>query len=331
MAEIRESYILSTGSYLPEKVLSNKDLESIVETSEDWILSRTGIEERRIAAENEFTSDMAAAAAKDALEKAKKNIEDIDLILVATSTPDYMCPSAASIIQEKLGADSIPAMDVNAACTGYVYGLSMAKAFVESGSYDNILLIASEKLSFIVDYEDRTTCILFGDGAGASIISSKGPGLKIKSINLGADGKQAGILGVEAGGCKVPASKESVENKKHFLKMNGREVFKHAVRRMAKCVQDVCAKEGITDTDIDYLVPHQANIRILDALTERFNMPKEKVFKTVNKYGNTSASSIIIALDEMLKEKQPKDGENVILVAFGAGLTWGSCLLTVSQ
>lgn len=327
----RESYILSTGSYLPEKVLTNKELEKMVDTSNDWIISRTGIEERRIAASDEFTSDMGVKAAKEALRKAGKEIKDIDLIVLATSSPDFLCPSGASIIQEKLNATDIPAMDVNAACTGYVYGLSVAKAFIESGMYENILLIASEKLSFIVDYEDRTTCILFGDGAGASVISSKGPGLKIRDANLGADGTQAAILGVEGGGCRMPATSNTVANKKHYLKMNGREVFKHAVRRMESCVKTVCSKAGIGENDINYLVPHQANTRILDALAERFNVPMDRVFKTVHKYGNTSASSIIIALDEMLTEKKVQNKENVMLVAFGAGLTWGACLLTVSS
>lgn len=328
MTALKPCYLLSTGSYVPEKVLSNEDLSKMVDTNDEWITTRTGIKERRIAKKGELTSHMGVNAAKIALQKAQMTIDDIDMIVVATSTPDYPCPSAANIIQDQLNAKHIGAMDVSAACTGFIYGLSVAKAYVESGLYQNVLLIASERLSDIVDYEDRGTCILFGDGAGAAILSNQKGKFQVNSIDLGSDGCQAEILFVEGGGGQCPASKESIEQRKHFLKMNGREVFKHAVRRMEASIKTVCEKEGIKDTDIDFLVPHQANVRILDALAERFSIPLEKVYKTVHKYGNTSASAIIIALDEMLANQEVKSGDKLMLVAFGAGLTWGAGLLS---
>ncbi len=320
--------IIGTGSYLPERVLSNVDLEKMVDTSDDWILTRTGMKERRLAHENEHTSFMGSEAAKKAMEDAGVAAADIDMILVATLSPDYAFPSTAAIIQADLKAEKAAALDFQAACTGYVYGLSLARAYVESGLCKNVLLIASEKLSSIVDYEDRTTCVLFGDGAGASVISDEGEGLAIKHVCLGADGNQAELLIMPAGGSRHPASKDTVERRLHYLKMDGKEVFKHAVRRMEAAANQCLEEVGIKKDDISWLVPHQANIRIINALAKRFEMPDDRVFKTIHKYGNTSASSVIIALDELRKEQPIKSEEHLLLVAFGAGLTWGASVLT---
>jgi len=324
----REARIIGTGSYLPERVLTNKDLEKMVETSDEWIVTRTGMKERRIAGENEFTSHMGLQAAKCALEAAGKRPDEIDLILVATCTPDYMFPSTAAIIQRELKAPQAAAFDFQAACTGYLYGLSMAKGFIEGGIYKNILLIASEKLSSIVNYKDRNTCVLFGDGAAACVVSDQGDGFLIREVCLGADGEVAELLMLPAGGCRLPASQETVEKQKHFIVMEGKEVFKHAVRRMESAAKECLDKAKMAQEAIDWLVPHQANERIIDAIAKRFAIGEEKVFKTVHKYGNTSASAVAIALDELIRVKSVREGENMLLIAFGAGFTWGASILT---
>lgn len=320
--------IVGTGSYLPEKILTNSDLEKLVDTSDEWIVSRTGMKERRIAREDEFTSDMALDASKDALANANMPADSIDLILCATLTPDYTFPSTACLLQSKLGATKAAAMDIQAACTGYIYGLSMAKAFVESGLYKNVLLVASEKLSSIVNYKDRNTCVLFGDGAAACIVSAQGKGLFIRDVSLGADGEQAELLILPAGGSRNPATAETVSADLHYLKMEGKEVFKHAVRRMESSCKECIDRIGLKESDISWLIPHQANIRIIEAMAKRFELPLERVFITLHKYGNTSASSIGIALHEFLNEKPVANGENLLLTAFGAGLTWGAAVLT---
>lgn len=324
---MKKAIIIGTGSYLPERVLSNGDLEKMVDTSDEWIVSRTGIRERRIAAEGESTSDMGIKAAEKAIEKAQIDPKKIDLVLVATLSPDYMFPSTACIIQSKMNLDAA-AMDIQAACSGFIYVLSVAKAYVESGLYQNILVVASEKLSAITDYEDRGTCILFGDGAAACIVSNQGKGLRIRDIVLGSDGCQGEILMMPGGGSNHPATKESVDAKMHYIKMEGKDVFKHAVRRMETSSKECIDKAGLQESDISWLIPHQANIRIIDAIAKRFEVPYERVFITIDKYGNTSSSSIGIALDEFLNEKKLLLGENVLLTAFGAGLTWGSTVLT---
>ena len=323
--------IIGTGSYLPERVLTNRDLEQMVETSDEWIFTRTGMKERRIAAVDEFTSDMGAAAARKALEKANLKAEELDLILVATLTPDYMFPSTAVLIQNELKAPQAAAFDFQAACTGFLYGLSIAKGYIESGFYKNILVIASEKLSSIVDYKDRNTCILFGDGAAAAVVSGNGSGLTIREICLGADGEVAELLMLPAGGCREPASIDSVAKGKHFIAMDGKEVFKHAVRRMEGAAKECLEKANLSEDAVDWLIPHQANKRIIDAIAKRFSIEDEKVYKTVEKYGNTSASAVAIALDELTLEKTINEGENILLVAFGAGFTWGATLLTMES
>ena len=321
--------IIGTGSYLPERVLSNGDLEKMVDTNDEWIVTRTGMRERRIARADEFSSDMGIAAAKAALADAKMSPEEIDFILVATLTPDYLCPNTACLIQQALGAKRSCAVDLQAACTGYLYALAMAKSFIEAGMYHNVLIIAVEKLSSITNYKDRSTCILFGDGAGACVVSSKGSGLAISSVHLGADGEQAELLILPAGGCRLPASEETVKNDQHYIRMAGNEVFKHAVRRMEAACKECLNDAGLLERDISWLIPHQANLRIIDAIGKRFeHLPDDRIYKTVHKYGNTSASSIGIALDELRKEHQIQSGERILLTAFGGGFTWGAAILT---
>ncbi len=325
---MRKAKIIGTGSYLPKKTLSNSDLEKMVETSDEWIFTRTGMRERRIAEKDEFTSTMGVEAAKRAIENAKIQPEDIDFILVATLTPDYLFPSTACLIQEQLGLKNVPGMDVQAACTGFLYALSVAKGFIEAGLYKNILVIASEKLSSIVDYEDRTTCVLFGDGAGACIVSSAEQGLNLESFCLGSDGEQAELLLLPAGGCKNPTSNQTVKEKMHYIKMEGNEVFKHAVRRMEAASKECLIKANVKEEEISWFIPHQANVRIIDAMAKRFtHLPQERIYKTVHKYGNTSASTVIIALDELMRKGTVKDKENILLTAFGSGFTWGAVLL----
>lgn len=324
---MKQAIIIGTGSYLPERVLSNSDLEKLVDTNDEWITTRTGIKERRIAAQDESTSDMGVIAAKKAIEKAQIDPKKIDLVLVATLTPDYIFPSTACIIQSKLQLEAA-ALDIQAACSGFVYVLSVAKAFIESGLYQNILVVASEKLSSIIDYQDRGTCIIFGDGAAACIVSNQGKGLRIRDAVLGSDGCHKDIVWMPGGGSSQPATKESVDARLHYIKMEGKEVFKHAVRRMESSCKECLEKAGLQESDISWLIPHQANIRIIEAIAKRFAVPYEKVFITINKYGNTSSSSIGIALDELLSQKKIAPGENLLLTAFGAGLTWGSTVLT---
>jgi 3-oxoacyl-[acyl-carrier-protein] synthase-3 len=320
--------IIGTGSYLPKKVLTNQDLEKLVETSDEWITSRTGMKERRIASEEEPTSFMGLEAAKVALKRAQVSPEEIDFIIVATITPDYPFPSTACLIQAALQANHAGGIDIQAACSGYIYGLSLAKAYVEAGIYRHVLVIASEKLSSFTDYQDRTTCVLFGDGAAACVVGAEGKGLSVDSIVLGADGTQKDLLYMPAGGARQPASLETVQGRQHFIKMEGKETYKHAVRRMESAAIQCLEKAGYLEEHISYLVPHQANMRIIEGLAKRFKVSMDKVFLTIHKYGNTSASSCGIALDELLQEKEIREGEHLLLVAFGAGLTWGASILT---
>ncbi len=325
---MKKARIIGTGSYLPERILSNADLEKIVDTTDEWIVSRTGMKERRIADENEYTSDMGIQAAKAAIEDANIDVGAIDCIIVATLTPDYIFPSTASLVQQGLGLEEIPAVDMQAACTGYIYALAQSKAYIESGMYENVLVIASEKLSAVTDYEDRNTCVLFGDGAAACVVSHTGAGYHIDAITLGCDGKQSDLLYQPAGGVRKPASAATIEGREHFIKMNGKEVFKHAVRRMESASVEALEKSGLDKTQVSWLVPHQANTRIIETLAKRFEIPMERVFMTIHKYGNTSASAVGIALDELEKTSTPKVSEHILLTAFGAGLTWGAAVLT---
>lgn len=326
-----QARISGIGSYLPERVLSNHDLEKMVDTNDEWISSRTGIKERRIAAENEFCSDMAFKAAKKALTDSKVSPEEIDLIIVATATPDHPTPSTAAIVQGKIGACNAGALDIQAACTGYLYGLSMGKAFVESGMYRNILLIASDKMSAFVDYQDRNTCVIFGDGASAAMISAEGSGFLIDSICLGSDGEFSGLISIPAGGSRTPPTEETVKARQHYFHMAGKETFKHAVRRMSAAAKQCLKQAGMQKEQLSWIIPHQANKRIIDAIAKSFQVTDDKVGKTIHKYGNTSASSLAITLDELRTEQTINPGEHLLLVAFGAGLTWGASILTKTE
>ncbi|AWM16461.1 beta-ketoacyl-ACP synthase III [Bacillus inaquosorum] len=301
--------ILGVGRYIPEKVLTNQDLEKMVETSDEWIRTRTGIEERRIAADDVYSSHMAVAAAKKALEQAEVAAEDLDMILVATVTPDQAFPTVSCMIQEQLGAKKACAMDISAACAGFMYGVVTGKQFIESGTYKHVLVVGVEKLSSITDWEDRNTAVLFGDGAGAAVVGPVSDDRGILSFELGADGTGGQHLYL---------------NEKGHTIMNGREVFKFAVRQMGESCVNVIEKAGLSKEDVDFLIPHQANIRIMEAARERLELPVEKMSKTVHKYGNTSAASIPISLVEELEAGKIKDGDVIVMVGFGGGLTWGA-------
>lgn len=299
--------LIGVGKYVPSKVVTNHDLEQRIDTNDEWIRTRTGIEERRIADENTDTSDMAYEAAKQAIENSGVQPEDIGMIIVATVTPDRPFPSVATILQERLGAKNAAAMDVSAACAGFMYGVVTAKHFVEAATYKHVLVVGVEKLSKITDWEDRNTAVLFGDGAGAAVVSQVSEGRGILSFELGADG---------TGGKHLYQDE--------FIRMNGREVFKFAVRQMGESAVNVTEKAGLTTEDVDYLIPHQANIRIMEASRERLGLPVEKMSKSVHKYGNTSAASIPISLFDDLQEGRVKDDDIIVLVGFGGGLTWGA-------
>ncbi len=324
--------ITGLGSYLPERALTNADLEKMVETSHEWIVTRSGIVERRIAAEKEYASTMGIEAAKKALEHAGVKAADVDCIIVSTMTPDFLCPSTAAIIQHGLQAHRAFAFDIQAACSGFIYGLSLAKAFIESGAHSSILVIATEKNSAFVDYTDRTTCVLFGDGAGAALVQKAGSGCAsgytIDHVCLGTDGEQSELICIPASGCRQPATDESVRTRQHYLKMVGSEVYKHAVRRMEMAIKHCLEAMQVPESDISWLIPHQANLRIMEAISKRFSIPWERVVKTIEKYGNTSSSTVPIALHELDRSSGLKQDERCLLVAFGGGLTWGASLLT---
>lgn len=303
--------ILGLGRYLPEKIVTNADLEKIMDTSDEWIRTRTGIEERRIAEDDMNTSDMAYEAAKAALKNADISAKEIDLILVATVTPDQSFPTIACMIQEKLGAEKAAAMDVSAACAGFMYAMITAQQFIQTGAYKHVLIVGVEKLSKITNWEDRNTAVLFGDGAGAAVVGPVSEGRGILSFELGADG---------TGGKHLMQDGE-------FITMNGREVFKFAVRQMGESSLNVLEKAGLSKEDVDLLVPHQANIRIMEASRERLGLPVEKMTKTVHKYGNTSSASIPIALVEEMEAGRIKEDDLIVMVGFGGGLTWGAIAL----
>lgn len=327
MRQLRPVGIIGTGKYVPEKILTNSDLEKIVETNDEWIVSRTGIRERHIAAPHEATSDLAYEAALKALDSAGMKAEDLDLIIIATVTPDSAFPSTACILQDKLGAKGAAAFDLSAACSGFVYSLATAVGFIQNGMYNNALIIGADTLSRITDYTDRNTCVLFGDGAGAVIIGEVPEGRGFQSFDLGAEGSGGNLLKLEAGGSRLPASQQTVQDKKHFIYMNGREVFKFAVRVMGSATERVLTKAGLGKEDIDLFVPHQANIRIIQSAMQRLDLPPEKCVINVDKYANTSAASIPLALVEAAEEGRMKEGDTVLMVGFGGGLTWGASVL----
>ena len=328
MSEKIHAGILGTGSYLPEKVVTNKDMEKLVETSDEWITTRTGIRQRHMAAEGQTTSDMATEAAKKALQKAGLKASDLDLIIVATITPDMPTPATACFVQSKLGALQAAAFDVSAACSGFVYGLTVAKAFVESGTYKHILLIGAEKLTAFIDWKDRGTCVLFGDGAGAVIIGPVAASQhEILSTYMGANGDQADLLKIPGGGCKFPSTIQTVEQRMNTLKMEGKEIFKIAVKVMSEATLEAMKRAGIGMDQVDLVIPHQANLRIIQSIGDKLSVPEEKMFVNLDRVGNTSAGSIGIALDEAVQTGRIKKGQNIVLVAFGAGTTLASAVL----
>ncbi len=318
--------IAGVGSYAPEKILTNSDLEKIVETSDEWIVSRTGIKERRIAAQEEASSDMAAHAARVALEVAGVSADGIDVVLVATVTPDYLFPSTACVLQSKLKAKNAYSFDVSAGCSGFLYALHIGRDMIDSGRAQTVLAVGVETLSKIMDYQDRTTCVLFGDGAGAAVLQkSDTPG--ILSSCMGSDGENWNLLYMPGGGSRIPATEESVRARSHFLKMQGNEVFKIAVKAMETASDKAMKLAGIDSSDIDFFIPHQANYRIIEAIRKRMDFPEQKVSVNLDRYGNTSSASIPIALNEAIHEGRVCKGSTLLLAAFGAGFTWGSCVV----
>ncbi|MFX4266498.1 beta-ketoacyl-ACP synthase III [Aliarcobacter butzleri] len=318
----------SIGAYIPPKIMSNADFEKIIDTSDEWITKRTGIKERRIANEGEASSDLGTRAGELAIERAGISKEEIDLVICATVTPDFLCmPSTACLIAAKLGLPNVMAFDVSAACTGFVYALNVAKAFIESGMKKNVLIVGAEKYSAILDYTDRTTCFLFGDGAGAAIISATNDkNESIIDINCSSDGNYEDLIKTPGGGSKNPCSQEVLENKMACIKMKGNETFKLAVKTLTSDVKTMLEKHNLTNEDINHFIPHQANYRIIKAVGEALDLSDEKTVVTVDKYGNTSAASIPMAMNYAFEQGKIKAGDTILFDAFGGGLTWGSAL-----
>ena len=323
----RTCSITGVGSYVPERILTNADLEKMVETTDEWITTRTGIKERRIAAANEFTSDLAAKAAGRALEMAGVTAEQIDLIIIATLTPDMPFPSTACLVQRKLGAARAAAFDMEAACSGFIYALEIGQQFIMSGTYETVLVVGAEKLSSIVNWKDRNTCVLFGDGAGAAILQNRENSHGLLTAVMGADGNKADLLSMPGGGSACPATAESVSAGMHYLRMDGKETFKNAVNAMVSAANEAMRRCNIDITKIKCVIPHQANQRIVDAVGERLNCTPDQVFINLHKYGNTSAASVAIALDEAVSSGKILRGDLILLVVFGAGLTWGAAVI----
>jgi 3-oxoacyl-[acyl-carrier-protein] synthase-3 len=319
--------IIGTGSYAPKKVVTNHDLAKVLDTNDEWITERTGIKQRHIADKNETTSDLAYEASVRALKAAKLSAQDLDLIIVATMSPDSVMPSTGCILQEKLGAKKAAAFDMFAACSGFVYGLSIANAFIKSGMYENVLIVGAEILSRFVDWEDRTTCVLFGDGAGAVVLQRFTGKRGILSTHMHSDGSLGHILALPAGGATHPPTAETIQKKMHFITMKGNEVFKSAVRALGEVAQEALDFNNIKHEDLDFLIPHQANLRIIQAMAQRLKMPMEKVVLTLPQYGNTSAASIPMAMDEAVRDGRIKENDLILLEAFGGGLTWGAALI----
>ena len=330
-AKLCNAGILGTGFYVPEKIMTNADLEKIVETSDEWIVERTGIKERRIAEDNQPMSDLALRAAKAALDDAGVAAEDLDFIIVATLTSDRIIPSTACMIQNLLGAKHAAAFDLSAACSGFAYAASVAAQFIETGAYKKALVIGAETLSKYINWEDRNTCVLFGDGAGAAVLGQVEEGYGILSFDLGSDGSGGDAIQIPSSGSLMPVSKESIDQKLNLIHMNGRDVFKFAVKAMGKTVKNSLAKIDMPQEKIDWLVPHQANIRIIESAAKRLSMPMDKVIVNIHKYGNMSAACIPIALAEAAAAKRFKKGDIIALSGFGAGLTWASCIIRWSK
>jgi len=319
--------IIGTGSYVPERILSNADLERMVDTSDEWIISRTGIRERRIAAESEFTSHMAAKAAERAMENAGVTVDEIDLIIVATVSPDTNFPATACWVQKWLGAKNAACFDVGAACSGFLYSVEIAQQFIANHTYETILVIGADKLSALVNWEDRNTCVLFGDGAGAAILRSRPDSHGVITTHMGSDGDFSDILIMPGGGCALPVTAENIADRPNTIRMNGKETFKQAVNTMLNATRRALEKSGLTTDDLACIIPHQANIRIIEALADRIDVPMEKFHINLDRFGNTSAAAVAIALDEAHRAGRFKVGDYILLVVFGGGLTWASSVI----
>jgi len=323
----RTCAVAGVGSYVPSRVLTNADLQRMVNTSDEWITTRTGIKERRLAAPDEATSDLAAKAAVKAMASAQITADQVDLIIVATVTPDMLFPSTACLVQEKIGAKRAAAFDIEAACSGFIYGLEIGQQFIMSRTFDTVLVIAADKLSAIVDWTDRNTCVLFGDGAGAAVLQNLPHSHGLLTAFMGADGGKGSVLCVPAGGSRVPATADSVANRLHFLRMDGKETYKNAVHAMHSAAEEVLRRCELDIAQIKCVIPHQANRRIIDAVGERLGATPEQLFVNLEKYGNTSAASVGIALDEAVAQGRIHRGDLVLLTVFGGGFTWAAALI----
>lgn len=319
--------IVGTGSYAPDRILTNAELEKMVETTDEWIVTRTGIRERHIAAAEQATSDLAAEAARRALADAGVKAEDVGLIVVATITPDMGFPSTACLVQTLIGAENAFCFDLEAACSGFIFALETAKNYVASGTVETALVIGAEKMSAFVDWKDRNTCVLFGDAAGAAVVQARNAPHGLMASAFGSDGSLGELLMLPAGGSRRPASEQTVKDRLHYLKMAGREVFKHAVNNMVKSSKEAIRRAGLTAHDIDWIIPHQANLRIIDAIADRLGEPREKLVINLDRYGNTSAATITVALDELARSGKLKKGHRILLTAFGGGFTWGASVV----
>ncbi len=326
---LTQSVILGTGSYLPERVLSNTDLEKMVDTSDQWIRERTGISERRVAKPEEATSHLSIRASTQALEAAGVDAGEVDLIIVTTLTPDTMCPAAACWLQSHIGAKKAAAFDLNAACSGFVYGLQAADAYIRSGMAKTVLLVSADVMTRVVDWEDRSTCVLWGDGAGAVVVGASENGQRgVMDSRTYSDGKEGDLILVPGGGSRfAPMTPEDIHDKEHLLQMRGQETFKTAVRYFANVCKETLDRSGLTLDDVDVFIPHQANLRIIEAVAKRLELSMDKVILTISKYGNMSAATIPVALDEAVRTGKIKSGDNVLMAAFGGGLTWGAALV----
>ena len=323
----RTCSIVGSGSYVPERIVTNADLAKMVDTSDEWITSRTGIRERRVAAAGEFTSDIAAKAAAKALAKAGVTADQIDLIIVATITPDMPFPATACLVQQKIGARRAAAFDLEAACSGFIYALEIGQQFIMSRTYETVLVIGAEKLSSIIDWKDRNTCVLFGDGAGAAVLQHRPGSHGLLTACMGADGSKAELLSMPGGGSRCPATPDSVASRLHYLRMDGKETFKSAVNAMCSAATEVLRRCELTIEQIKCVIPHQANARIINAVGDRLGAKPEQIFINLDKYGNTSAASVAIALDEATESGRLQRGDFILMVVFGAGLTWGAAII----
>jgi 3-oxoacyl-[acyl-carrier-protein] synthase-3 len=324
---VRGSTIAGIGHYVPERVMTNADLERLVETTDEWIVTRTGIRERRIAADDQASSDLGLEAAREAMADAGVTADDLDLIIVGTATPDMLFPATACVLQDRLGARRAGAFDLSAACSSWVYAAAVAHGYVSSGLAETVLVVGAETLSKITNWKDRATAVLFGDSAGAAVIRPSEPGQGFLSFYLGADGSGGPLIQLPGGGSRLPASYETVERAQHYLQMNGREVFKFAVRVIPRAIEEAVLRAGLRLGDVDWFIPHQANVRIIDAAAERLGQPREKFYVNVDRFGNTSSASVPVALYEAVRSGRIRRGDLAVLVAFGGGLTWASTAL----